>query len=188
MMSPAPRTASWPASGGAPRSPACTASPPPDQRKPSCASQPPSPPASHSACTTWCLREGPIGAITGEAGAGKPCAARAAAGGIARTRHHVIYLANPTLGVRGLHAAVVAATGGKPAQYTAILAAQAEHALAAEAEERGRRPVLLIDEAHLLQPVQLEALRMLTNSELDSNSPCTVILLGQPTLRRQIKH
>ncbi len=136
----------------------------------------------------WCIREGAIGVITGEAGAGKTCAARAAAGAIDRTRHHVIYLANPTLGVRGLWAAVVAATGGKPAQYTAVLAAQAEHALAAEAEERGRRPVLLIDEAHLLQPVQLEALRMLTNSELDSSSPCTVILLGQPTLRRMIKH
>jgi type II secretory pathway predicted ATPase ExeA len=136
----------------------------------------------------WCIREGAIGVITGEAGAGKTAAARAAVGAIDRTRHHVIYLANPTLGVRGLWAAVVAATGGRPAIYTAVLAAQAERALAAEAEERGRRPVLLIDEAHLLLPDQLEALRMMTNGELDSSSPCTVILLGQPTLRHLIRH
>ena len=48
---------------------------------------------------TWCIREGAIGVITGEAGAGKTAAARAAAGGIDRTRHHVIYIANPTTGV-----------------------------------------------------------------------------------------
>ncbi|HLK79688.1 MAG TPA: AAA family ATPase [Streptosporangiaceae bacterium] len=137
---------------------------------------------------TWCISQGAIGVITGEAGAGKTAAARAAIGGIDRTRHHVIYIANPTLGARGLWAAVVAATGGKPAIYTAALATQAEHALAAEAEERGRRPILILDEAHLTTPGQLEALRMLTNSELDSASPCTVILLGQPTLRRMIKH
>lgn len=136
----------------------------------------------------WCIREGAIGVITGEAGAGKTYAARDAVAAIDRTRHHVIYLANPTLGVRGLWAAVVAATGGKPAIYTAVLATQAERALAAEAEERGRRPILILDEAHLLQPDQLEALRMMTNGDFDSVSPCTVIMLGQPTLRRMIKH
>jgi type II secretory pathway predicted ATPase ExeA len=137
---------------------------------------------------TYCIREGAIGVITGEAGAGKTVAARAATGSIDRTRHHIIYVANPTTGTRGLWHAIVAATGGTPAHGTATLAAQAEHALAAEAEERGRRPVLIIDEAHLVEITQLEALRMLTNSDLDSNSPCTVILLGQPTLRRTIKH
>jgi type II secretory pathway predicted ATPase ExeA len=40
----------------------------------------------------------------------------------------------------------------------------------------------------LLVCAQLETLHMLTNADLDSASPCTVILLGQPTLRRAIKH
>ena len=137
---------------------------------------------------TYCIREGAIGVITGEAGAGKTAAARAAVGGIDRTRHHVIYIPNPTTGTRGLWHAIVVATGGKPALHNATLAAQAGHALAAEAEERGRRPVLIIDEAHLLEVPDLETLRMMTNSELDSASPCTVILLGQPTLRRKIKN
>jgi type II secretory pathway predicted ATPase ExeA len=137
---------------------------------------------------TWCIREGAIGVITGEAGAGKTAAARAAIGGIDRTRHHVIYIANPTTGVRGLWFAIVAATGSKPVMHTAALAAQAEHALAAEAEERGRRPVLVIDEAHLLDTSQLEILRMMTNGEMDAASPCTIILLGQPTLRRNIRN
>ena len=41
------------------------------------------------------------------------------------------------------------------------------------------------DEAHLLEPAQLEELRLLTNSEMDSTSPFAGILIGQPTLNRQ---
>jgi len=137
---------------------------------------------------TWCIREGAIGVITGEAGAGKTVAARAAIGSIDRARHHIIYVANPTTGTRGLHYAIVTATGGKPAFHNATLAAQAAAALAAEGEERGRHPVLILDEGHLLDHSQLEELRMLTSGEMDSASPCTVILLGQPTLKRMIKH
>lgn len=136
----------------------------------------------------YCIREGSIGVITGEAGAGKTLAARAAAGALDRTRHHVIYIANPTTGTRGLWHAIVTAAGVKPAHGTAGLALQAEHVLTAEAEERGRRPVLIVDEAHLLTRDQLESLRMLTNGDMDASTPCTVILLGQPSLRRAIRH
>jgi len=44
-----------------------------------------------------------------------------------------------------------------------------------------------VDEAHLLSADQLEELRFLTNSEMDSVAPFTGLLLGQPTLRRRIK-
>ena len=39
-----------------------------------------------------------------------------------------------------------------------------------------------IDEAHLLSHDALEALRLLTNHRLDTESPFATILLGQPTL------
>ena len=59
---------------------------------------------------------------------------------------------------------------------------QARDALAAEAAERGRAAILCIDEAHLLSHDALEALRLLTNHRLDTESPFATILLGQPTL------
>ena len=59
--------------------------------------------------------------------------------------------------------------------------------LAGEHAERGRIPVLVIDEAHLLEPAQLEAVRMLTNHDMDSGCPFACLLIGQPTLRRRIK-
>jgi type II secretory pathway predicted ATPase ExeA len=40
-----------------------------------------------------------------------------------------------------------------------------------EQAERGRTPVLVIDEAHLLDHEQLESIRMLTNHDMDSTSP-----------------
>ncbi len=59
--------------------------------------------------------------------------------------------------------------------------------LAAEKHERGRAVIVAVDEAHLLSPDQLEELRLLTNSEMDSVAPFTGLMLGQPTLRRRIK-
>ena len=45
----------------------------------------------------------------------------------------------------------------------------------------------MVDEAHLLDNQQLEAIRMLTNHDMDSQSPFACLLVGQPTLRRRIK-
>ncbi len=134
---------------------------------------------------SWCVADNALGVITGEVGAGKTVAARAALAALDQTRHTVIYLANPAVGVRGIHHAIVTALGGVP-HGTAALTAQATP-LAAEQAERGRTPVLVIDEAHLLDHDQLEAVRMLTNHDMDSAALFACLLVGQPTLRRRIK-
>jgi len=128
-----------------------------------------------------------LAAITGETGAGKTVAARAATATLDASRYQVIYLPNPQVGARGIHHAVVTALGGVPRFHHATLIPQAAAALAAETAERGRLPVLLVDEAHLLSHDQLEAIRMLTNSELDSASPLAAVLTGQPQLRQNMK-
>jgi type II secretory pathway predicted ATPase ExeA len=110
----------------------------------------------------WCITERRIGVITGEVGAGKTVAIRAALAALDPTRHSVIYLPNPTIGVRGIHHQIVAALGGHPLVHHATLVPQAAEILALEAAERGRTPVLVLDEAHLLDHPQLESIRMLT--------------------------
>ncbi len=136
---------------------------------------------------TWTITEKALGVITGEVGTGKTVAARAALAGLDPTRHTVIYIGNPATGVRGIHHHIVTALGGRPAHGTATLTAQAYDVLAGEAAERGRTPVLIIDEAHLLDHGQLESVRMLTNHDMDSRTPFATVMLGQPTLRRMIK-
>ena len=136
---------------------------------------------------TWCARERAVGVITGEVGAGKTVAARAAIAGLDQTRHTLIYLADPTTGTRGIHHHIVTALGGRPAHGTATLAAQAAGLLAAEHGERGRVPVLVCDESHMLTHGQLEAVRILTNPDMDAASPLACLLIGQPTLRRMLR-
>jgi type II secretory pathway predicted ATPase ExeA len=123
-----------------------------------------------------------ITVITGEVGVGKTVAARAAIDRAEPARHHLIYLPNPTVGARGIYHHIVSALGGRPSFHNAALVPQARDALAVEAAERGRVPILCIDEAHLLSHDALEALRLLTNHRLDTESPFATILLGQPTL------
>ena len=135
----------------------------------------------------FCIAETLLGVITGDTGAGKTVAVRAAVAGLDPTRHQVIYVANPAFGTRGLYVQVVRALGGRPRYLKAELMAQAADLLAAEATERHRTVVLIVDEAHLLQPDQLEELRLMTNAEMDSASPFAGILVGQPTLARQLR-
>lgn len=135
----------------------------------------------------WCVSERRIGVITGEVGAGKTVATRAALCALDTSRYTIIYLPNPTVGVRGIHHQIVTALGGQPLVHYATLVPQASNALATEQAERGRTPVLVIDEAHLLDHPQLESLRMLTNHDMDSTSPFACLLVGQPTLRRRMK-
>ena len=53
--------------------------------------------------------------------------------------------------------------------------------------ERGRKVVLIVDEAHLFDADQLEELRLLTNADMDSATPFALVLVGQPTLRQRLR-
>ena len=136
---------------------------------------------------TWCVSEQLIGVITGECGAGKTVAARAAVSGMDASRHTVIYLGTPGVGLRGIYTSIVCGLGGQPRFHNASLIPQAQDLLAAEHDERGKQVVLIVDEAHLLSAEALEGIRCLGNASMDQVSPFCLLLLGQPTLRRQLR-
>lgn len=135
----------------------------------------------------WCIAQHQLGVITGEVGAGKTVAVRAALAALEPSRHQIIYIADPTITMRGIHTAVVTALGGTPAFYSGVLASQTAGLLAGELDERARLPVVVIDEAHLLSNTDLESLRMLTNTDMDTGANFALLLIGQPTLRRRLK-
>src|ERR1700716_4707058 len=119
----------------------------------------------------FCISESLLGVITGEVGVGKTVAVRAATSQLDATAHHIIYIATPTFGARGLYLTIVHALGARPRAQKAELIAQAQTLLAAEEHERRRRVVFIIDEAHLLAPDQLEELRWLTNAVIWTRAP-----------------
>lgn len=135
----------------------------------------------------WCVTESAIGVLTGECGSGKTVAARAALGALDASRHTTIYLGAPGVGLRGTYAAITSALGATPRFHCASLIPQTQDLLAAESAERGKKVILVIDEAHLLDADTLEGLRCLSNAEMDSVAPFSLILLGQPTLRRRLR-
>ena len=94
---------------------------------------------------SFCVVEILLGVITGDVGAGKTVAVRAAVAGLDPTRHQVIYIANPAFGTRGLYVQVVRALGAQPRYLKAELMAQAADLLAAETAERHRTVVLIVD-------------------------------------------
>jgi len=135
----------------------------------------------------WCVEENTMGCVTGEVGAGKTVSVRAALADLDDSRHTVIYLGNPAVGARGLYAAIVVRLGGIPRFHKASLIPQCVDAMAAESTERGKRVVVICDEAHLLSAEQLEELRLLTSWQMDSVSPFALVLVGQPTLRTRLR-
>jgi type II secretory pathway predicted ATPase ExeA len=136
---------------------------------------------------SWCISEQAIGVISGECGAGKTVAARAAVASLDASRHTVVYLGAPGVGLRGIYATIVTALGGVPRFHHATLIPQAQELLATESTERGKRVVLICDEAHLLDAQSLEGIRCLSNTGMDQTAPFCLLLLGQPTLRRRLR-
>ena len=55
----------------------------------------------------FCIAESLLGVITGEVGVGKTVAVRAAMSQLDLAAHHVVYVANPTIGTRGLYVTIV---------------------------------------------------------------------------------
>src|SRR5262249_30232812 len=94
---------------------------------------------------SWCITERSIGVVTGEVGAGKTVSVHTVLAGLDTSRHTVIYLGNPMIGVRGIHQAIVTAFRRAPTNLSPRRARQASAALTAERDERGRTPVLVLD-------------------------------------------
>jgi type II secretory pathway predicted ATPase ExeA len=83
--------------------------------------------AEAAARISWCISEHALGVITGEVGAGKTVALRAALASLDASRHALIYLGNPSVGVRGINHAIVAALGGVPKTHHALYRFRTRH-------------------------------------------------------------
>jgi len=63
---------------------------------------------------TWCIQERGLGVVTGEVGAGKTVATRAATATLDPSRHTIIYLGNPAVGAIGIYSTITETLGGTP--------------------------------------------------------------------------
>lgn len=133
------------------------------------------------------VQELAVGVITGEVGSGKTVAVRKAMSQLEPSTHSVIYASNPALGSKGIYNAIVTHLGEQPCFYKGPLISQVTSLLSSEVVDKRRKVIVVCDEAHLLSGSELEELRFLTNSEMDSSSSLALILVGQPSLRQRLK-
>ena len=135
----------------------------------------------------WAVDENAIALVTGEVGVGKTVAVRAAVDALDPAAHTIVYVGNAGIGARGIHQHLAYQLGVTPRFHRGALIAQTSELLARERDERHKRTVLAVDEAHLCDADQLEQLRMLTNDSLDSDSLLVLVLIGQPSLQRDLR-
>lgn len=121
--------------------------------------------------------------ITGEVGSGKSTAIRAFAESLEKNQFAWVYIDDPTIGMRGLWSSVAAQLGLNIKFFKWQLLPTIKNAIEKNFHDDHKTTVLVIDDAHLLEPAALEELRLFTNFRIDSHSPMLLILLAQPEFR-----
>ena len=106
-----------------------------------------------------------VGLLTGEVGAGKSTAARVFTASLNPNLYKILY---------------VHFTNGSALDLLRQISAAIVHLN----QSKKQHPILICDEAHLLPHPALEQLPLLLNFDMDSARLLTLLLIGQPLLRR----
>lgn len=123
-------------------------------------------------------------ALIAPAGTGKTVLIRSLVDGLPKARFRVTYVKVTALSRRDMCREIACALGQEPAGQYASLVRRIQTWCTTSAESDGLRPVLILDEAHDLRPEVLAILRVLTNFAMDSRLVLSVLLVGQPPLRK----
>lgn len=125
--------------------------------------------------------------LTGEVGTGKTTVCRCLLEQIPDNTS-IAFILNPKLTVQELLATICDEFGiNHPPDNTSIkVFVDLINAYLLEAHTKGRKAILLIDEAQNLSTDVLEQLRLLTNLETNQRKLLQIILIGQPELRDKL--
>jgi general secretion pathway protein A len=127
-----------------------------------------------------------VGLLTGEVGSGKSTAARSVAAGLHPNLFKVMYLHWTPGSALDLLRQVARELDLEPAHYRGDLARQISQAIVRLNQSKKQHPLLICDEAQLLCHPALEQLPLLLNFDMDSSRYLTLLLVGQPLLRRTL--
>jgi general secretion pathway protein A len=126
------------------------------------------------------------GLLTGEVGAGKSTAARSFVATLNPSLYKIVYVHWTSGSALDLLRQLARKLNLEPAHGRADLVMQISDAIVRLNQTQKQHPVLLLDEAQLLRHAALEQLPLLLNFDLDSAHYLTLLLIGQPLLRRTL--
>jgi general secretion pathway protein A len=126
------------------------------------------------------------GLLSGEVGAGKSTAARTFTASLNPNLYKVLYLHWTSGSALDLLRQLALQLDLVPAHYRGDLVRQISDAIVRLNQSKKQHPILLCDEAQLLPHAALEQLPLLLNFDMDSSHYLTLLLIGQPLLRRTL--
>ena len=133
-----------------------------------------------------CVSQQAMALITGPPGSGKTTGIRSVTDELPSHKYSVVYLGQDQ-DSSNLLSRFATSLGLQARRYRARITMQISQWLMDNLESGGKEVLLIVDEAHLLDDSMLEDFRLMTNANYDRQSPLTLILLGQPSLRLRLK-
>lgn len=120
--------------------------------------------------------------VTGECGTGKTTTIRCFKDSLDSTKFMVMYLADSKLTPRHFYKGLLEQLGCESKFYRGDAKRQLHREIELMRGIHQLQPVVIVDEAHLLDKEMLEEVRFLLNFKMDAISPMALILVGQSEL------
>ncbi len=125
--------------------------------------------------------------MTGDSGTGKTTTLRRFRDELQNSQYRVIYLSDSKMTPRTFYKGTLEQLGFEAKHYRGEAKRQLHKEIEVMKGVHGLSPVVIVDEAHLLDKEMLEEIRFLLNFKMDSQSPMALILAGQTELREKLK-
>jgi general secretion pathway protein A len=126
------------------------------------------------------------GLLTGEIGSGKSTAARTFTATLNPSLYKILYLHWTSGSALDLLRQLARQLDLEPAHGQGDLVRQISEAIVRLNQSKKQHPLLIFDEAQLLRHSALEQLPLLLNFDMDSSRYLSLLLVGQPLLRRTL--
>ena len=120
--------------------------------------------------------------VTGECGTGKTTTIRKLRDTLDSAKYEIMYLADSKLTPRHFYKGLLEQLGCEAKFYRGDAKRQLHKEVELMQLIHHKTPVIIVDEAHLLDKEMLEEVRFLLNFKMDAQSPMSLILVGQSEL------
>lgn len=120
--------------------------------------------------------------VTGDSGTGKTTTIRRFSDGLDASKFKVLYLSDSKLTPRHFYKGLLEQLGCESKFYRGDAKRQLHREIELMRGIHNLQPVVIVDEAHLLDREMLEEVRFLLNFKMDAQSPMALILVGQSEL------